>query len=232
VELIPKDLRRYPHIKEHNWVIHKILINFIAECSRKFARGTLVDIGCGMKPYKDLFDPYVDSYIGIDPNACQNDHSCPGVSADAYNTTLNDGTCEIILCTEVLEHLEDPGRALSEMNRILKDDGIVILTVPFFWHIHEAPRDFYRYSEYGLRHLFEEAGFGIIEIRPLTGFCVTFIQLLVYFLMRFQKGIVLKTAGRTLNWGLQYLALWLNRHDRSTEFTNLYGLVARKKSIQ
>jgi SAM-dependent methyltransferase len=232
MKLIPKNLRIYPHIKEHNWVIHEIMINFIAECSGKFARGTLVDIGCGMKPYKKFFDPYVERYIGIDLKTCQDDGACPDVAADAYNTTLDDGSCEIILCTEVLEHLEEPRKALSEMNRILKDRGTVILTVPFFWHIHEAPRDFYRYSEYGLRYLFTRAGFEIVEIRPLTGFCVTFIQLLVYFLMRFQKGIVLKTTGRTLNWVFQYLALWLNKYDKSTDFTNLYGVVAQKKPIQ
>ena len=106
--------------------------------------------------------------------------------------------------------------------------GVVILTVPFFWHIHEAPRDFYRYSEYWLRHLFEQAGFEIVEIQPLTGFIVTFSQLSIYFLRRFQRGYLLRTIGRILNWGLQYLALTLNRYDRSTDFTNLYGLVARK----
>lgn len=69
--------------------------------------------------------------------------------------------------------------------------GYVIYTVPLFWHLHEEPRDFYRYTKYGLKYLFEKNGFDIIEIKPLAGFWVTFGQEFVYYLYRFRReGIV------------------------------------------
>lgn len=194
----------------------------------KHAFGIMVDIGCSKKPYQSIFAPYVSQHIGVDLADSPHGTSMVDVIGSAYNTNLKDSSCDVVLCTEVLEHLEEPLTAVKEMNRILKHKGIVILTVPFFWHIHEAPRDFYRYSKYGLHYLFEQAGFEIIEIRPLTGYIITFAQLSIYFLKRFQTGYVLQTIGRLFNWGLQHLALKLNRYDRSTNFTNLYGLLARK----
>jgi hypothetical protein len=114
------------------------------------------------------------------------------------------------------------------MHRILKPRGVIILTVPFFWHVHEEPKDFYRYSEYGLRYLFQKGAFEIVELRPLTGYVATFTQLSIYFFRYFQKGYILRNLGRLLNWGIQHLALKINPYDRSFRFTNLYGLVARK----
>jgi len=203
----------------------------IRRIAKEHACGTLVDIGCGTKPYQSIFELYVHRYIGIDLKKSKKRKLYADIVADAYHTSMKDASCELVLCSEVLEHLEDPGKALTEIYRILKEDGIAIVTTPFFWHIHEPPRDFYRFSEYGLQYLFREARFEIIEITPLTGFCVTFTQLLVYFLMRFQKGVLLRTVGRPLNWGMQHLALWLNNYDRSSEFTNLYGVVARKRAV-
>lgn len=228
MKLIPKKLRPFPQIDEHNWLNHHLIIDFLAEAASKYASGIMADIGCGMKPYQCIFTPYTTRHIGVDLAPSGHKTSTVDVIGSAYDTNLQELSCDVVLCTEVLEHLEEPLTAVKEMNRILKPKGIVILTAPFFWHIHEAPKDFYRYSEYGLRYLFEQGGFEILEIRPLTGYIATFVQLSIYFLVRFQRGCLLRSAGRFLSYVLQHIALRLNRYDRSTDFTNLYGLVARK----
>ena len=228
MKLIPSNLKRFPQISEHNWLIHQLMIDFLEEAAAKYASHDLVDIGCGQKPYQSIFSPYVTCHIGVDLEESPHGTSAVDIIGSAYNTNLEDSTCDVVLCTEVLEHLEDPLCAIREMNRILRDGGTVILTVPFFWHIHEAPRDFYRYSEYGLRYLFEQGGFEIVELKPLSGYIVTFTQLSIYFFKRFQKGFLLRPIGRVLNWLAQYAAIKLDHFDRSYEFANLYGLVARK----
>lgn len=228
MKLIPKKLLHFPNVKEHNWLIHLLITNFLTEISTKYVSGSMVDIGCGLKPYKIIFSPYVSQYVGVDLSDSPHGKLNIDVIGSAYNTTLQSSSCDVVLCTEVLEHLEEPVSAVMEINRILKKEGIVILTVPFFWHIHEEPRDFFRYSEYGLRHIFDQTGFEILEIRPLTGYVVTFSQLSIYFLKSFQFGRILGTGRRLFNWGLQHVARRLNRYDRSWDFTNLYGLVARK----
>lgn len=95
---------------------------------------------------------------------------------------MDDESVDTILCTSVLEHLELPWKAIKEMNRILKSNGCIVDTVPLFWHLYEEPRDFYRYTKYGLKYLFEKNGFEIVELKPLSDFWVTFGQELVYYL--------------------------------------------------
>ena len=232
MNLIPSKLRKFLHISEHNWLIHSLMVDFLEDAAAEHACGILVDIGCGQKPYRPIFASYISQHIGVDLAEAREKGAIIDVVGTAYETNLEDASCDVILCTEVLEHLEAPLCAVREMHRILKPGGKVILTTPFFWHIHEAPRDFYRYTKYGLCYLFDEENFEILEVNPISGYIVTFTQLSIYYLRRFQKGFLLKNCGRLFNWILQYMALFLNRFDRSVGFSNLYTLVAQKKQEQ
>src|SRR5688572_28647182 len=119
--LIPERLRDISNIAEHNFLVNGILVDFLTAVAQPFARGVLVDIGCGEKPYRGVFAPYVERHLGVDIK--------PGNSGavdsigDAYTTNLPDLSCDTVLCTQVLEHLEDPQRALLEMRRILRPGG-------------------------------------------------------------------------------------------------------------
>ena len=122
-------------------------------------------------------------------------------------------------------------KALAEANRVLKNGAYVIYTVPLFWHLHEKPRDFYRFTKYGLKYLFEKNNFDCIEITPLSGFIVTFSQELVYYLNRFRRGgpinplwWVVPIFGHLIQ-GLAYL---LNKIDKSYDFAVEYIVVAKK----
>lgn len=88
----------------------------------------------------------------------------------------------------MLEHLERPGDALNEAHRLLRPGGHLILTAPFFWPLHEEPRDFYRYSPYGLRFLLEEADFEVCEVVPLSGAWTTFALQWSYALTKYRRG--------------------------------------------
>jgi SAM-dependent methyltransferase len=136
------------------------------------------------------------------------------------------------MCTDVLEHLEEPSDAIAEAKRILKPGGFAIYTVPFFWHLHEAPRDFYRYSKYGLQYLFEKNGFEIVELKALSGFFVTFGQELSYFLMNFRG----RSKFNPLWWFIpisvnciQLFAYLLGKIERNEDFTIEYIIVVKKR---
>jgi SAM-dependent methyltransferase len=212
----------------HNWLVHRILWNHLSEVIPKYAKGRLLDIGCSDKPYEALARSFIDDYIGLDHATSQHSLSKADIIADAYNTTLEDSSFDTVLSTSVLEHLERPHDAVTEIYRILKPEGYVILTCPLFWHIHEDPRDFFRYTEYGLRFVFEKAGFEIVEIRPLSGFVVTFAQEFVYFLNILKRNRILSHMISLLQWGIQRTAYSLNRYDKSFQFTWLYLTVGRK----
>ena len=212
---------------QHNWLVLRIACVAVCTALRQYARGILLDIGCGEKPYRSMTEGLVTEHIGLDHPDSLHSKEHVDLFGTAYEAGMPDASVDTVLCTAVLEHLERPQDAINEMYRVLKRGGHVILTAPFFWHLHEEPRDFYRYTKHGLAHLFTTAGFDIVEIRPLSGFIVTFCQELVYFLNPLRRG-PFRFPMMLVQSAIQATAYWLNRFDRSHGFTWAYLAVAKK----
>ncbi len=211
----------------HDWLVHRIHDAALSIALRQYAYGFLLDIGCGEKPYRAITEGHVAAHIGLDHPGSFHSKQQVDIFATAYETGLANKSIDTILCTTVLEHLERPQDAIDEMFRILKTGGHIILTAPLFWHLHEEPRDFYRYTKFGLTHLFTTAGFEIIEMTPLSGFVVTFCQEWVYILNSSQRRL-LRFPVMLFQTIIQSLAFRLNRWDHSHGFTWAYLVVARK----
>ncbi|MBU3926059.1 class I SAM-dependent methyltransferase [Patescibacteria group bacterium] len=115
-----------------------------------------LDIGCGGSPYKKFF-----------PNRTAVDiinHKDVDVVADVHNLSMfKDAEFENVLCTEALEHFYNPFLAISEIKRVLKKNGILILTTRFIFPLHEVPNDYFRFTEYGLKYLLKD--FEIMELK-------------------------------------------------------------------
>lgn len=78
------------------------------------------------------------------------------VVGDAHALCFPDATFDLVLCTEVLEHLREPQRGIDEMRRVLRPGGVLLLTTRFLFPIHDAPGDFFRFTRFGLAHLLRE----------------------------------------------------------------------------
>src|SRR5437764_602685 len=125
-------------------------------------RGKVLDVGCGSKPYRELFT--VDSYIGLDTARSGHDHSHSQVDVeyDGEVFPFADAEFDSVVCFQVLEHVFHPEQFLGEIRRVLRPGGKLLLTVPFVWDEHEQPYDFARYSSFGLRHLLEAGSFELL----------------------------------------------------------------------
>lgn len=191
--------------------------------------GRLLDIGCGIKPYKEMLSPYVSAHVGVDHEETFHSKDNVDLFGTAYEIPAEDASFDTALCSAVLEHLEEPEQALRECFRVLKPGGTAIYSVPFIWHLHEEPRDFYRYSKYGLAYLFGKVGFEDVKIQALSGFWVTFGQLLVYNVYRLNRGplrwLRIIDAIGLLMQGFFYL---LDRIDRTEQWTWMYLVSAKK----
>jgi SAM-dependent methyltransferase len=159
----------HPNEAARNRIVYRQLGAALAYAAERYAGGRLVDIGCGTKPWRATFAPYVEEHVGVDHEQTVHGLLSVDVISDAYEVPLADASAGAILLTEVLEHLERPGDALAECRRLLRPGGHLIATTPFSWPLHEEPRDFFRYSPHGLRHLSEEAGLEVVELRALAG---------------------------------------------------------------
>lgn len=213
-----------------NYLVNKIFEDNFSELINKYINGKLIDIGCGVKPYKDMLSPLVTEHVGVDHHITVHDKSNIDLFGTAYQIPSNDNVFDSAICTAVLEHLEEPEQAIRECFRVLKKGGYAIYSVPFIWQLHEQPRDFFRYSKFGLQYLFEKVGFEVIEVRPLSGFAVTFIQLHLYIIKgKFEKGIIKKIGIiRLYSYLMQRFGLFLNKRDNTKEWTWMYTIVAKK----
>lgn len=91
----------------------------------------------------------------------------------ATELPFDSGSFDTVLMLQTLEHVEEPLVALSEAYRVLRPNGLLVVTTPFMWGIHEQPRDFYRYTPYALEYLAGKAGFEQIDVQPTGGYWLT-----------------------------------------------------------
>ncbi|MBI4417145.1 MAG: class I SAM-dependent methyltransferase [Ignavibacteriales bacterium] len=154
----------------------------IRELGRNITGKTL-DIGCGLKPYRDLCSS--DQYIGLELDTPEN--RAKGVADVFYrgdNFPFSDGGFDSLLCNEVLEHVFTPEAFLREAHRVLKPGGHFMLTVPFVWDEHEQPRDYGRYSSFGIAALVQRCGFEIVEQRKSVDDLRVVVQLFIAYLYK------------------------------------------------
>lgn len=143
--------------------------------------GLTLDIGCGNKPYEYLYD--VSKYIGLDlKTSIHNVQTFADIFYDGKHIPVKDNTIDSIVCNQVFEHVFEPDKFLAEINRVLKNNGILLISLPFVWDEHEQPYDYARYSSFGIKFLLEKHGFNIkLHIRTVNDFSL-FAQLLnLYF---------------------------------------------------
>lgn len=131
------------------------------------AKGALLDLGCGEVPLYGAYRHLVDSTTCVDwGDSPHLDHEVDLVkeplpfAQDSFDT---------ILATDLLEHMPYPDRLFSEMARVLRPGGVLIVGVPFYYWIHAQPHDYHRYTEFRLRLFCDDHGLEVEECRPYGG---------------------------------------------------------------
>jgi len=174
----------------------------IEKAMRKFSKRftpkqSVLDVGCGTKPYAHFFSC---QYTGVDPL----DIVRPDIVAPAWNIPVPDHSFDGIVLNQSLEHIEKTAETVSEIKRILKPGGFCIVTVPHTMKNHSVPIpikkslyakqvspkevpywhvDFYRFTKFGLIACFKD--FHIESIQETSGYFGTLLQLINYFFASF-----------------------------------------------
>lgn len=214
-------------ISTHNWLAHKINYSVLQK-NLDCLKGRVIDLGCGTSPYKADILKVADEYIGVDwENSCH-DQSNVDVFADlTEQIAFEDGYADTVVSFQVMEHLPEPSFFLSECYRILRSGGTLFITVPFMWHVHEAPYDFFRYTRHGLEYLLKKSGFVDIKIYENTGFWQMWILKFNYYAVRFARG-PLKYFWIPIWYFGQMTAQVLDKYDKSPQETASYTVLGRK----
>lgn len=173
--------------------------------------GSVLDLGCGMRPYQELLGTRVRRWVGVDFASTASGRSAATVFGSALELPFGERSFDTILSTQVLEHVPRPENLLREAYRVLRPGGYLVLTAPQTGPLHEEPHDFFRYTCYGLRFLLEQAGFRVIRIKPLGGAIATVCQMTVWHVNWLRRIPLVGGALRSgATMGLAWLALRLD----------------------
>lgn len=216
----PRSTGRYYVLTQLRRAIERIIDEHVAQ------RGCdlLVDYGCGDMPYRPLFEKHVQRYRGAD---------LPGnpdaqIRLDERGCVdLPDGSADIVLSSQVLEHVPDPAAYLAEARRLLAPAGSLILSTHGVWKHHPHPLDLWRWTGQGLRETVARAGFEVVHFHGVLGLAATGMLLV-------QDGLITKLPRRlrpamatVMQWAIAAADRFATDEQRAAD-ASVYLLVARK----
>lgn len=220
------------------------LFHFAERAAQSLKPGdTVLDVGAGDAPYRSLFDSV--TYESIDFCKVDKEYAEPTYVGDATAIPVSDERYDLVLMTQVLEHLPDPMKVLCEVNRVMKPGATLWLSCPLVYQEHEQPYDFFRYTQFGLRHLLDASGFQVDELDWLEGYAASAAyqfhvaaRELPHGPKAYGGGILGALTGALVGLErplLTVTAYALNRADTRAKWTasgmcKNYALVARKAS--
>ncbi len=157
----------------------------------------------------------------------------PDVVSDGGHIPFATGTIDTVVCLETLEHVDDPLQVTRELARVLHPSGVLFLSVPFLYRLHDAPNDFWRFTQYQVERMLRQAGLEIVHMEHLG--------LVLTVLCDITKQAISGIRWAALRWtlGLFFLPasalainlenLWKSRHSHAVaSFTTGYLVMARK----
>ena len=144
-------MRQAKEVRNLAWGLDRTMPTASRSAVDRFVRkqamdARVLDLGCGRGPYAALFA----NRVGCDIEPSPAVH----VVADAEALPFGPGVFDMVLSTEMLEHVRNPERAVAEMGRVLRPGGRLVLTTRFLYPIHSEPNDYFRFTRYGLLYLF------------------------------------------------------------------------------
>jgi len=139
-------------------------------------RGTVLDVGAGtVARYRHYFK--YEKYIRMDVKQEEG----IDVVGSVESIPFPDNTFDSVICTQVLEHVVHPERAMSELNRVLRSGGMLLLTIPQACELHEEPNDFSRFTKYWIEQMAQEFGLEVELLMARGGM----FSMISQFLMRY-----------------------------------------------
>lgn len=160
---VAKLLRKTP--LHPQWLLppHRVVADWVG----KNVKGQVLDIGCADR-WIEAHLPAECRYVGLDYPSTGKElyRARPDVFADAGCLPFPSESFDTAVMLEVMEHLRDPCRALTEIARVLKPGGRALISMPFLYPLHDAPHDYQRLTTFGLRRDIEAAGLRILEVSP------------------------------------------------------------------
>jgi len=176
MDTIRQKSRYFPPKGSNYYELNTSLSENLVANKNKFINKKILDIGAGEIPFKEF-------YKDLDVTTCDIQNNSSGTIDHIIKVDkplpFDDNSYDIIFLFDVLEHVKNDIKFLYECNRILKPNGIMVISVPFMYRFHEIPYDYRRYTPSGLEFIFDNSGFKIIELKNVGSFIFTAQTMLI-----------------------------------------------------
>jgi SAM-dependent methyltransferase len=204
----PGEERRNPPLTSPTWAVRAPLAAWLESQARMRDRYRVLDVGCGPKPYYPFFAERATEYVGVD--VVENPDAELRGPVEAL--PVEDGSFDLVLCTQVLEHCDDPVQAVRELRRVAAPGGRVLASTHGVQWYHPSPVDYWRWTHEGLRRLFAtNADWSELEVEPSGGTAACLAMLLgAYTEIAFRRAHA-KALARGPVWLLNRAAAALDR---------------------
>lgn len=151
-------------------LITDIIASFYEFYIPKYAKGKLIDLGCGKAPLHEMYNEYIKDSVCVDWENTVHKNEFLDLECDlSHELPFNDNEFDTIILSDVLEHVPEPDKLWREISRLLSTGGIAFINVPFFYCLHEIPHDYYRYTEYALRRFATNNDLSVLVLKPTGG---------------------------------------------------------------
>lgn len=190
----PGEARRNPSRGEATYVVRAPLARWLRAEGKRAAGLRVLDVGCGVKPYYPWFAGAA-AYVGVDVV----ENPAADLEGAIESLPVEDGSFDIVLCNQVLEHCEDPARGVRELRRVTAPGGRVLASTHGVQVYHPSPDDLWRWTHAGLEKLFRDNGeWASVDVRPGAGTTACIGMLLTHFIELLAGRLHARQAARPL----------------------------------
>lgn len=234
---VEADRRLRPRVWDGDFLLLRQMASAYRSLIAKYVASTpskaVLDFGCGSMPYRELFEPFAARYMGADfEGGADSPEICIGVDG---TLPLPDACVDVVLSSQVLEHVLDVRQYLGECRRVLRDDGVLFLSTHGSWLYHPHPADLYRWTRFGLQVEVERGGFAVRDLVPCLGPLAYTTQVRLLLLQGFlgKLGASGELLGRSV---CMLTQCWMWLQDKITpswvaaDNSAVYVLVAEKRT--
>lgn len=187
---------------------------------KEFAKGSLLDLGCGKAPLYGTYEQLVEKVTLADwANSWHENPHLDVICDITKKLPFDDESFDTVILSDVLEHIPNPSEVMSEVSRILKPDGFALINTPFMYLLHEFPHDYHRYTEFMLERLVKESGMEVVKVEALGGGYAVLIDLTSKLLGGRRAKLIQRVGPKLLSKKLK----------KRNEFPLSYAMVCHKR---
>lgn len=198
----PGEQARNPPLSLPTWAVRAPLAEWMQVEAKRSEGARVLDVGSGVKPYFPFFEPYASEFVSVDI-----ENPAADLEGAVEDLPVPDGSFEIVICNQVLEHCADPAQAVRELRRVVAPRGRVLASTHGVQVYHPAPDDLWRWTHAGLERLFAQNGdWRSVTVTPSSGTTACVGMLISIYVEQAAKRARLQPVGRAVIAGVNRAA--------------------------